>query len=72
MIKNSIISSASRRRLNSGDNDGGRERLDSLASSNKEGGQLQNKDSVVALTHYTKRKPSAADMDTVLPNLKAS
>ena len=71
MIKNSIISSASRRRLNSGDNDG-RERLDSLASSNKEGGQLQNKDSVVALTHYTKRKPSAADMDTVLPNLKAS
>ena len=73
MIKNSIMQSSSRKRLNSGDNDannGGRERLDSLGSSNQDGNQ--NKDSVVALTQYAKRKPSAADGEGLLPNLKTT
>ena len=73
MIKNSIMQSSSRKRLNSGDNDatnGGRDRLDSLGSSNQDANQ--NKDSVVALTQYAKRKPSVADGEGLLPNLKTS
>ena len=54
MMKNSFIE-PSRRRLNSGDQESNlRERLNSMASKDD-----KSKDSMIALTQYAKRQPSA-------------